>query len=118
MRNGTYIYALNQGNVSLFEIFDKLVWMYNSREGQVTAKLAYQSTISMHISFEVEWWMKWLWKGAIPLKIKLFSWLCMKNKILTWEVFWAWQDVLLCFLKLDSVSHMFGDSAFFHDIWL
>ena len=47
----------------------------------------------------------------------------MKNKILTLEVlqgrgFVGSGRCPLCCFKLDSVSHMLGDCAFFLDIWL
>ena len=47
-----YILAPNQGSVSLSEDPDKLVWVYNSREEQVIAKLAYCAAISEHSMFE------------------------------------------------------------------
>ena len=75
-----YIYNLNQGNFTLSTKYDKMVWAFNAREGQVTAKLAHRSIILNNSYSETKWWMHWLWKGSVPLKIKLFSWLCLKNK--------------------------------------
>ena len=106
--------ALKQGNVYLLDSLDKLVWLYNSRDGKVTANLAYKSTISVEIPFEIDWWMEWLWKGTLLLKIKLFSWLSLKNKILTWEGLERRGVVgpgrcSLFSSNLESVAHLFGD---------
>ena len=50
-----YTLALNQGNVFISEDSDKIVWVYNSKEGHVTTKLTYCSTILEHSKFEDEW---------------------------------------------------------------
>ena len=61
-------------------------------------------------------------KRACTLKIKLFTSLWMKNKILIWEVlrgrgFYGTGRYSLCFVKTDLVSHLFGDCVFFLEIW-
>ena len=32
-----------------------------------------------------KWWYMTLWKWYVPQKIKLFSWLLLENKTLTWD---------------------------------
>ena len=72
--------SLNHGNISIYDIADKLVWDFNSIYGVVSAILSYYSIIALHVSDAFEWWMGWLWKGELPLKIKLFMWLVFKDK--------------------------------------
>ena len=40
-----YVSLLNQGNIKLFDTSDRLVWAYNKREGQVTARLIVQTSL-------------------------------------------------------------------------
>ena len=80
-----FICSLNQGNIIYSDSAHKLVWDYNQRDGNVTAKLAYRSIISLHEPDFSEWWTRWLWNGKFPIKIKLFMWLVFMDKILTWE---------------------------------
>ena len=106
--------ALKKGNVYLLYFPYDLVWLCNLIYVKVTANLAYKSTISVEIPFEIDWWMEWLWKGTLLLKIKLFSRLSLKNKILTWEGLERRGVVgpgrcSLCSSNLESVEHLFGD---------
>lgn len=65
-------------------------------------------------------------EGSTPLKIKLFFWLCLKNKTLTWDVLGCpteWRGFIgpricsMCSQKAESVNHLLGDCNFFQDIW-
>lgn len=118
-----FILALKKGNVSLNDSPDELVWMYNSKDGKVNANLAYNLAITGQRVGRIEWWMKWFWKGTLPLKIKLFAWLCLNNKILTWEGLQR-RGVLglgkcsLCYSSMEMVAHLFGNCNFFQQVWL
>jgi len=35
---------------------------------------------------EIGGWRKALWSWEVPLKLKLFNWLMIENKLLTWEI--------------------------------
>ena len=63
-----------------------LVWVQNNQTGDVFAKLAYDLIIEKENIDSSCWWTKWLWKEHCPLKIKIFMWICIKKKILTWDV--------------------------------
>ena len=78
-----YVSNIYQGGISLCDKIDKLVWVYNIKEGLVTAMLAYHSFCMEDSLAGTLWWRIWLWRGYVPSKIKLFVWLCLKNKIMT-----------------------------------
>jgi hypothetical protein len=46
------------------------------------------------------WWWKPIWKLKYPLKAKIFLWLALSNKVLTWDNFKkrAWQGPGWCIL--------------------
>ena len=48
--------------------------------------LAYHSLFMEDSLAGTVWWTRWLRRGFVTLKIKLFIWLGLKNKILTWDV--------------------------------
>ena len=55
-----YVLNLNQGIISLSSSHDKIVWSFNSKEGSVTACLAYRSIIGDKYPDSVGWWTSWL----------------------------------------------------------
>ena len=71
-----------QGGITLCEKPHKLVWFYNKKNGSMTAMLAYHSMVMKGSIDGNVWWTKWLWKGMVPLKIKLLICLCLKINIL------------------------------------
>jgi hypothetical protein len=62
--------------------------------------------------FKTGGWRKKLWKWDCPLKIKLFAWLVVENKILTWKNLqkrgWVGPGIChLCKGKRESGKHLF-----------
>ena len=53
--------------------------------GEITTKLAYDSLFYNMRDSKRNWWYEALLEWNIPLKIKLFCWLMLENKILTWD---------------------------------
>ena len=66
---------------------DSLVWMYDKHLGQVTAQQAYDCIAHYHCLDSPEKILVNMWKYNLPLKVICFVWLCMQNKINTWDNF-------------------------------
>lgn len=86
----------------------------------MTAKLAYEVLFS---DFEVEhcWWYQSLWKWYVPLKYKLFKWMALENKILTWDNFLRCGTrpniCILCKVEAESVYHLLVHCSFTKLLW-
>jgi hypothetical protein len=80
-----YIRALNRSSVYLTNSLDVLCWSWNVSLGEVTAKEAYATLSFQSWRCSVKWWHRALWDWNIPIKIKLFCWLLLENKVLTWD---------------------------------
>jgi hypothetical protein len=48
-------------------------------------KLGYKAKMSENVGIVGKWWWKVTWKMDDPLKIKIFLWMALGNKILTWD---------------------------------
>jgi hypothetical protein len=67
-------------------------------------------------------WRKALWSWSCPLKIKLFTWLVVENKILTWDIlqrrgFKGPGRCQLCNQSSESAYHLFVDCSFVTEVW-
>lgn len=78
-----YILGLQKGFIHLEEL-DVLKWTYNSHDGILTAKLAYQVLFEDEV-VDSKWWFRSLWKWNILYEIILFIWLALENCIPTWD---------------------------------
>jgi len=68
-------------------------------------------------------WRKTLWNWNIALKIKLFIWISLKNKILTWNNLLAkgWEGPSFCILCTkgpETLSHLLINCYFTKQFWL
>jgi hypothetical protein len=71
---------------------------------------------------ESVFWYSDLWRWQLPLKIKLFMWLLLEQKILTWESlykrgFLGPSRCVLCGLQEEKLKHLFVDCIFTKNIW-
>lgn len=83
----------------------------------VSASLACLSYVDSSTQVSFPWWILWLWKVFVPLKVKLFLWLSIKDKILTWRNlqkcgFSGPSRCCLCLQACDMTAHIFGDCTF------
>jgi ribonuclease HI len=67
-------------------------------------------------------WLHSIWKWSIPLKFRIFCWLCVKQKPLTWEVLQkrGWQGpgrCPLCKLDTEDLNHLLIHCTFTAFIW-
>jgi hypothetical protein len=101
---------------------DNLMWSWDTKQGQVNAKLAYEVQVMEDMGEEPKFWYSKIWRWQIPLKVKLFVWLLLEQKILTWDNFLK-RDFqgpsiyVLCKESEESLLHLFGDCSFIKNIW-
>jgi hypothetical protein len=101
---------------------DILLWSWDTKKGQVNAKQAYEVQMLEKETEETNCWYKELWTWQVPLKIKLFIWLMLEQRILTWENlvkrgFLGPSRCVLCGKDEETVLHLFVECNFTKDIW-
>ena len=82
---GSFIKIIFTAGIVIGEERDLLFWDKNKEIGLVTTNLVYNLLINSHRPQEVKVHSISVWTGIIPLKIKCFGWLCINEKILTWD---------------------------------
>ena len=99
-----------------------LMWSWDTKSGQVSAKKAYEVQMMEVIETELVFWYNDLWKLQFPLKVKLFMWLLLEQRILTWEnlvkrgIHGPRRYIL--YGNCEEISyHLFVDCIFTKDIW-
>lgn len=80
-----YTQDLKHGAIMLNQEKDELTWSRNKDMGVYTAKLEYAAKKDDEEVRDNKWWWKKVWKLNSPLKTRIFFWLAMSNKILTWD---------------------------------
>lgn len=79
---------LSKLRISLAWIKDKeneLLWSMNALGGVYTSKLGCRTFCEGTVVEDLVRWWKQLWKYAYPLKARIFMWLALNNKELTWD---------------------------------
>jgi hypothetical protein len=117
-----YRCALINNGVILQEKPDSLKWTGGDLSGQVTVKNVYLASEKLKWNYKIGGWRKALWSWDCPLKIKLFIWLLVENKILTWEIlqrrgFTGPSICKLCLKNVESTQHLFMECAFTMEVW-
>lgn len=102
--------------ISQSEDEDRLIWLFTA-SGQLAVRSFYKSMKSQCVIFS----NKFLWKVKIPLKIKTFLWLMLKDSILTRDNLWrrGWKGVKSClFCGADeSIDHLFFQCPVANFVW-
>jgi hypothetical protein len=101
---------------------DTLLWSWDTKGGQVNAKQAYEVQMMENVEVEPNYWYVELWTWQLPLKVKLFIWLMLEQRILTWENLvkrgiYGPSRCVLCGNDEETVYHLFVDCSFTKDIW-
>jgi hypothetical protein len=99
-----------------------LLWSWHTTGGQVSEKQAYKVQMLENVEEESILWYIDLWTWKIPLKVKLFIWLILEQRILTWENlvkrgFLGPSRCVLCGKDEEIVYHLFVDCIFKKYIW-
>jgi hypothetical protein len=61
---------------------DELKWTGGDSSGRISVKNAYEAIEKKKHVFMIGGWRKSLWSWDCPLKLKLFTWLVVENKVL------------------------------------
>jgi hypothetical protein len=101
---------------------DTLLWMGRDTSGRILVKNIYEAIENKKKNKEIGGWRKALWSWEVPLKLKLFNWLMIENKLLTWEILQRRGFVgpgwcILCKKNRESISHLFADCHFTCSVW-
>jgi hypothetical protein len=112
INNGVYIQAKQ----------DTLKWAGGNSTGKISVKNIYLASENMKRNYCIGGWRKAMWDWNVPLKIKLFTWLVVENKILSWENlqrrgFSGPGICTLCKLNEETTQHLFLDCAFMVEVW-
>jgi hypothetical protein len=73
-----YTKGLSGSGIDLNDEKDLLLWSWDTKRGQVSAKLAYNALLlEERVEAPMFWYTK-LWKWKLPLKVQLFIWLMLE----------------------------------------
>jgi hypothetical protein len=114
--------ALKRSGITLSENPDCLVWAGGDSSGSITVKNLYSALLNQ-LSFEIDSsWVRQIWNWKIPLKIKLFTWLAGREKILTWEALRRRGRegpgiCILCKRASEDVNHLLVHCDFTREVW-
>jgi hypothetical protein len=114
--------ALSALGALIQEKKDTLLWLGGDNSGIPSAKNLYSSLISARGILKVDFWKQKLWKWKIQLKVKLFAWLALEGKILTWDILQkrGWTGTgccLLCKADNKSIKYIFITCSFVISVW-
>ena len=116
-----YINGLSHGGIRLNETQDTLLWMHNTKNGEVTARLAYDLIVSSDVALSKNKTQARIWKYEIPLKLKCFMWFVLENRISTCDILlrkgWVGPNkCCLCMNDEESIDHIFMFCSFVRNI--
>lgn len=72
-------------DISLRHEDDAISWTWNKFLGVITIKFAYEALVEQNVKAYPKWWFTTIWKLQIPVKIILFVWLSLQDRILSGE---------------------------------
>lgn len=79
-----YTQMLKAAGIQLHDRPDLFLWTGGDQSGVLTAKNVYQALSTFHWPLDSSVHFQQLWKVDCPLKIKLFTWLLIENRVLVW----------------------------------
>jgi hypothetical protein len=99
-----------------------LIWTGGDRSGSISVKNIYLALAKKNWPIGVGGWRRHMWKWDLVQKIKLFTWLSVENRILTWDTLqrkgWQGPNIChLCFKEVESVFHLFVSCSFCREVW-
>ena len=117
-----YTYKLRNTGLRLQQNKDSLYWSRNVKTGNITAALAYKTTVSAIFTECIPLWFKEVWRWRIPLKTVIFSWLLLAERIHTWKMlqrkgFEGPSICSFCHNEEDSITHLMIECPFTLQVW-
>jgi hypothetical protein len=117
-----YCRGLAEAGIMLLERPDELNWIGGDKSGIISVKNIYGALASKIWSQKSLGWRRTMWKWDLTLKIKLFTWLALENKILTWDNLQGrgWEGPNICYLCLkepESINHLLVNCPFTQKVW-
>jgi hypothetical protein len=99
---------------------DILLWSWDTKQ-EVNAKLTYKVQVMEGREVETKFWYSEIWEWKLPLKVKLFVWLLLEQRILTWDNlikngFIGPNICVLCKESKETLLHLFGECSFIINI--
>jgi len=76
---------LDHAGIYLTKSTKELIWTRGNVSGNITTKNSYDAITSKIWNRSKKWRHYSLWKWDMAPKIKLFTWLLLEKKIITWE---------------------------------
>lgn len=77
--------TLRRQHIRLSDSEDVLIWD-KAPNDRYSPKAGYLAISVELFNRDVKWWWKGLWKLNCPTKNKLFEWVVLENKVLTWDI--------------------------------
>jgi hypothetical protein len=114
--------ALDHAGIYLTDSLDELIWTRGNASGVITAKNAYDAIASKIWNRSENWWHCTLWKWDLAPKLKLFTWILLENRILTWENLQRRGRhgpglCVLCQQDSETTLHMMVHCKFAQHVW-
>jgi hypothetical protein len=118
-----YCKALIHSGIQLHPRDDNLIWIGGDHSGLITVKNVYNALANEYWLNPITDWRRHLWTWDLALTLKLFLWLALENKILSWENVRkrGWACPIICSLCLsdeETVNHIFITRSFSQSVWL
>jgi hypothetical protein len=115
--------ALSGLGVKLQNKEDELMWNGGDKSRLIFVKNVYTTLTNKLWHQSIGGWRRHLWFWNIAQKIRLFTWLAIENKILTWDILQqkGWEGPSICQLcssgDSDTVLHLFVKCSFTRQVW-
>jgi hypothetical protein len=113
---------LDWSGISISDRHDELRWTGGDCSGLITTKNVYNALATELWKNKIGGWRRNLWGWDCPQKIKLFSWLLIEDKLLTWNNLQkrGWYGPGFCHLckgNEESGIHLFVHCPFTRTVW-
>jgi hypothetical protein len=98
------------------------MWTGGDQSGLLSVKNVYNALALKFWPQQISTWRRQLWTWDLAYKIKLFIWLALERKILTWDSLqkrgWVGPSICsLCYRDEESISHLFINCPFTLKLW-
>jgi hypothetical protein len=122
MEWGLYCKALIYSGIQLKDRPNMLRWTGGDGSGNLTAKNVYNALASKLWSPKLCGWRRTFWVWDLAPKIKLFTWLLLEDRILTWDNLqrrgWSGPSIFyLCLQMPETTFHLMVQCRFAQQVW-